>query len=758
MRSLGLQSYRFSTSWARVCPDGGPVNAAGPRLLRSPRRLAHRRRHRAVADALPLGPPAGPRGPRRLDGARRRPTASSTTPSPCTTGSATGCARGRRSTSRSARRSSATPPACTRRVARRPPTVSPPRTTSCSPTAGPCRSCATATPSLELGLTLNFTVADPVDPSDPRDVDAARRVDAQMNRIFLDPIFRGDYPADLLEDVRHLGLEDHIMDGDLEVDLDADRRPRRQLLQRRGDRARAAGRVRSTTASTAAATDPLAVPGRRRRPPPPARACRVTAMDWEIQPEGLTRLLVRLQQEYAGPAGVRPARDRERRRLRRRCRRGRLRRRPRRGRHTSAPTSARSSTPSTQGVPVRGYFYWSLLDNFEWAWGYAKRFGIVRVDYDTQVRTAKASALDYARIIATRGCPPPRRRSGRERATATTLQENARHERRDAGHPVGRPTLEEVARVAGVSRATVSRVINGSPRVSPDVLAVVEKAIAELNYVPNRAARSLAARGHDVDRARRARGHPPLLRRPLLRRRRAGHQRPARRQRLRAQPPARPTRARRRRRPGATCSAATSTGPSSSRTTPATTSSPRSAGRCRSSSAVGRSARRRGQRLLHRRRQPARRRHRHQHLIDRGRTAHRDDHRAGRHARRASTASRAGATRCAAAGLADHARRARRLHRGRRHPAPPWRSSTRTPTSTRSSSRATSWRAARCSRSRSAACACPTTSPSSASTTARTPRAASVGLTTVAQPAAGDGRRHGRHPAAAARGRDPRRA
>ena len=60
--------------------------------------------------------------------------------------------------------------------------------------------------------------------------------------------------------------------------------------------------------------------------------------------------------------------------------------------------------------------------------------------------------------------------------------------------PVGRPTLEEVARVAGVSRATVSRVINGSPRVSPDVLVVVEKAIAELNYVPNRAARSLAAR------------------------------------------------------------------------------------------------------------------------------------------------------------------------------------------------------------------------------------------------------------------------
>ena len=54
------------------------------------------------------------------------------------------------------------------------------------------------------------------------------------------------------------------------------------------------------------------------------------------------------------------------------------------------------------GVDVRGYFYWSLLDNFEWAWGYAKRFGIVHVDYDTQVRTAKDSALEYRRVIAAR--------------------------------------------------------------------------------------------------------------------------------------------------------------------------------------------------------------------------------------------------------------------------------------------------------------------------------------------------------------------
>ena len=52
------------------------------------------------------------------------------------------------------------------------------------------------------------------------------------------------------------------------------------------------------------------------------------------------------------------------------------------------------------GTDVRGYFAWSLLDNFEWAYGYDKRFGIVHVDYDTQVRTVKDSGREYARILA----------------------------------------------------------------------------------------------------------------------------------------------------------------------------------------------------------------------------------------------------------------------------------------------------------------------------------------------------------------------
>jgi beta-glucosidase len=55
------------------------------------------------------------------------------------------------------------------------------------------------------------------------------------------------------------------------------------------------------------------------------------------------------------------------------------------------------------GVDLRGYFVWSLLDNFEWAFGYGKRFGIVHVDYETQVRVWKDSAHWYRKVIRTNG-------------------------------------------------------------------------------------------------------------------------------------------------------------------------------------------------------------------------------------------------------------------------------------------------------------------------------------------------------------------
>ena len=148
-------------------------------------------------------------------------------------------------------------------------------------------------------------------------------------------------------------------------------------------------------------------PCRRPTTPIATRAgCRSPTWTGRSSPTASRRLLVRLHAEYAGPAGVAlhvtengaafdDVAD-ERGFVQDRDRTAYVRA------HLGAILDA-----VDQGVPVRGYFYWSLLDNFEWAWGYAKRFGIVRVDYDTQVRTPKASALDYARVIATRQLPPP---------------------------------------------------------------------------------------------------------------------------------------------------------------------------------------------------------------------------------------------------------------------------------------------------------------------------------------------------------------
>ena len=135
-----------------------------------------------------------------------------------------------------------------------------------------------------------------------------------------------------------------------------------------------------------------------------SRGLPVTAMGWEVQPEGLTRLLVRIDDEYASPAGVTlyvtengaayadevapdgSVDDVERAEFLRL--------------HLDAILDA-----VDQGVNVKGYFYWSLMDNFEWAWGYDKRFGLVRVDYDTQERTVKSSGRLYESIIAARSVP-----------------------------------------------------------------------------------------------------------------------------------------------------------------------------------------------------------------------------------------------------------------------------------------------------------------------------------------------------------------
>ena len=253
-------------------------------------------------------------------------------------------------------------------------------------------------PDVTVGITTNHTVADPADPSNPADVDAARRIDGAFNRVFLDPLFRGEYPADVLEDMAEAGLGRAARDGDLAVISS----PIDVLGVNYYNGAAVAGAVPGDESPLVFA-GPGGLP--RRSPYVGSERVRfvprglpVTAMGWEVQPEGLTRLLVRLQEEYTGPAGVRL--------------------------HVTENGAAYDDVPDAAGfvddthtrlayvrdhlaavhaaieagAAVDGYMVWSMLDNFEWAWGLAKRFGIVRVDFDTLQRTPKASALWYAEV------------------------------------------------------------------------------------------------------------------------------------------------------------------------------------------------------------------------------------------------------------------------------------------------------------------------------------------------------------------------
>lgn len=259
---------------------------------------------------------------------------------------------------------------------------------------------------LNLGITLNNTVADPADPDDPADADAARRVDGQFNRWFLDPIHRGEYPADIVEDIRAVDadalarFEDAVHDGDLETIS--------QPIDTQGVNYYHGDLVSGTPQADPPPTGGPATSRTGRSPYPSdagihpvERGLPRTAQDWEIQPEGLTRLLRRLSDDYTAKRGVSLyvtengaafddevateglVHDGDRAEFLRQ--------------HLGAVLDAADA-----GVDVRGYFYWSLMDNFEWAWGYDKRFGIVRVDYDTQERTVKDSGREYARIIAAR--------------------------------------------------------------------------------------------------------------------------------------------------------------------------------------------------------------------------------------------------------------------------------------------------------------------------------------------------------------------
>jgi beta-glucosidase len=241
----------------------------------------------------------------------------------------------------------------------------------------------------QLGVTLNFTPSMP-STTEAVDIDVARRVDGTANRFFADAIFKGRYPADVVADLEGVWPDGMVHDGDMEtISAPID----------------VLGVNYYTTNVFAAGTGDSDVsrPSPHLSAPNAVHVLRdlpLTEMGWEVEPSGLHRLLKRLHEDYTGPSGTglvitengaafadHPDED---------------------GvvddtadrvdyvrRHLLAAHQA-----LTEGVDLRGYLVWSLIDNFEWAEGYAKRFGIVRVDQELR-RIPKASALWFSEVART---------------------------------------------------------------------------------------------------------------------------------------------------------------------------------------------------------------------------------------------------------------------------------------------------------------------------------------------------------------------
>jgi beta-glucosidase len=243
-------------------------------------------------------------------------------------------------------------------------------------------------PGSEVGIVLIASHVEPETPSEA-DRDAARWFDGFFNRWYLDPVFRGQYPADAVADrVRRGHLPPEGMPFVLHGDLAAIRAPLDFLGLNYYSR-----NVLSGVPGPGGEPAPRSVP----QGPPEAR----TDMGWEVWPQGLEDVLRRVHQEYQpariyvtengaaygeGPNGDGRVHDERRRAFIE----GHLR-------------ALRRAIAA--GVPVAGYYHWSLLDNFEWGHGFTKRFGLVHVDYATQRRTLKDSAQYYRAVVAANAVP-----------------------------------------------------------------------------------------------------------------------------------------------------------------------------------------------------------------------------------------------------------------------------------------------------------------------------------------------------------------
>jgi beta-glucosidase len=225
----------------------------------------------------------------------------------------------------------------------------------------------------EVGITVNLFTVEPAGDGDA-DLAAARQADGVFNRWFLDPVRHGRYPEDLWAWFERHGLAPAVEDGDLE----AIRQPLDFLGVNYYTRMVAAADPASRAAGN---SDGLL--GFTRVEPAGER----TDMGWEVYPDGLAQVLTRLARDYPTPAlyvtesgaAFPDQLDPD----------GRV-RDERRTAYLDAHFRAAAGAVAA-GVPLRGYFVWSLMDNFEWAYGYSKRFGLVYVDYPTQRRVVKDS-------------------------------------------------------------------------------------------------------------------------------------------------------------------------------------------------------------------------------------------------------------------------------------------------------------------------------------------------------------------------------
>jgi beta-glucosidase len=224
----------------------------------------------------------------------------------------------------------------------------------------------------QVGIVNNLSPATPASDR-PEDVAAARRADGHTNRWWLDPIHGRGYPADMVE---VYGVEPPARDGDLDLiaaplDYVGVNYYFREVVRDRPD----GGLLRLENV-------------------PVDNAVR-TAMDWEVHPQGLEDILVRVAADYSPRAiyvtengsAWRDEPDAD----------GFVNDEDRIAYLDSHIAACAAAVE--RGAPIAGYFAWSLLDNFEWAYGYDKRFGLVRVDYETQRRTVKASGHWFAQLV-----------------------------------------------------------------------------------------------------------------------------------------------------------------------------------------------------------------------------------------------------------------------------------------------------------------------------------------------------------------------